>query len=109
MVWSLSCTYLGHLAQIGGELQAGDLASLISDDDNRVHGVKLDMGYFIFLLGHHHLGAESFILINIQIKHMGLGRKKKKDNTEEISWARRSLSRRIMPGEITERKGSRER
>lgn len=86
MVWSFSYTYLGHLAQIGGEFQAGNLASLISDDDNRVHGVKLDMGYFIFLLGYHYLAAESFILINVQIKHMGLGRKlKKKDNTKEIS------------------------
>lgn len=53
----ISGPYLGHLAQIGRELQAGDVASLISDDDNRIHRVKLDMGYFIFLLGHHYLGA----------------------------------------------------
>ena len=54
------------------------MASFISNDDNRVDRIKLDMGYFIFLLGHHYLGAESFILINAQIKHMGLGIKRQR-------------------------------
>lgn len=71
--------YLGHPAQIGRELQGGNVASFISNYDNRVDRVKLNMGYFILLLGHHWLGAESFILINAEIKHMGLRKKKAKN------------------------------
>lgn len=45
--------YLGLLAQIGRELQAGDEASFISNSDYRVDRIKLDVCYFIFLPGHH--------------------------------------------------------
>lgn len=45
--------YLGLLAQVGRELQAGDEASFISNNDYRVSRIKLHMCCFIFLPGHH--------------------------------------------------------
>lgn len=35
--------YLWLLAEVGREFQAGDVASVVSHDDDGVHGVKLDM------------------------------------------------------------------
>lgn len=54
------------------------MASVVSDNDNGVDRVKLDMGDFVFLLGHNRLVADSFVFINAQIKHMGLGKQRQK-------------------------------
>lgn len=39
-----------------------------------VNGVELHMGNLVLLLGHHRLVADSFILVDSQVKHVGLQR-----------------------------------
>lgn len=67
-------SYLGHLAEIGRKLQAGDVASLVPNNYDGVDGIELDVSDLVLLLGDHWLAADRLILVDAQVKHVGLWR-----------------------------------
>lgn len=67
-VWS----YLGLLAEVGREFEAGDGALVIAHDDDGVDGVELDMCQHGLLPGHHHLLADGLVLVDAQVEHVHL-------------------------------------
>lgn len=48
-----SDSYLGFLAEVRGEFEAGDIASVIAHYDDRIDGIKLDVSQLGLLFGHH--------------------------------------------------------
>ena len=64
--------YLGFLAEVWRELEAGDVAPVVSHYDDWMDGVELDVCKLGLLLGHHGLLADGFILVNAQVEDMNL-------------------------------------
>ena len=67
-----SDSYLGFLAEVGGEFEAADVASVITHDDDRVDGIKLDVSQLGLLLGHDGLLADRLIFVDAEVKDVNL-------------------------------------
>lgn len=65
-------SYLGFLAKVGRELEAGDGALVVAHDDDGVDGVELDVRQHGLLPGHHHLLADGLVLVDAEVKHVHL-------------------------------------
>lgn len=50
------------------------MATVIAHNYDGVDGIELHMGNLVLLLGHHRLVADGFILVDRQVKHVGLRR-----------------------------------
>lgn len=48
------------------------MATVVAHNYDGVDGIELHVGDLVLLLGYHGLVADSFILIDRQVKHMGL-------------------------------------
>lgn len=64
--------YLGLLAEVGRQFEAGDAALVVAHDDDGVDGVELDVRQHGLLPGHHHLPADGLVLVHAQVEHMHL-------------------------------------
>ena len=64
--------YLGFFAEVRRELEAGDVAPVVSHYDDGINGVELDVGELGLLLGHHGLLADGFVLVNAQVEDVNL-------------------------------------
>lgn len=49
------------------------MAPVVSNDDDGVDGVELDVGDLVLLLGHHWLAADGLVFVDAQVKDVGLG------------------------------------
>lgn len=74
---TLQDSYLGFLAKVGGEFEAGDVASVIAHYDDRMDGVKLDASQLALLFGHHGRLADGLIFVDVEVKNMNLKKQKK--------------------------------
>lgn len=48
------------------------MPSVIAHNDDGVDGVELHMGELVLLSGHHGLVADGLVLVDGQVKHVGL-------------------------------------
>ena len=48
------------------------MPTIIAHNDDGVDGVELHVGELVLLLGHHRLVAYGLVLVDGQVKHMGL-------------------------------------
>lgn len=65
-------SYLGFLAEVGRQFEAGDAALVVAHDDDGVDGVELDVRQHGLLPGHHHLLADGLVLVDAEVKHVHL-------------------------------------
>lgn len=65
-------SYLRFLAQVGGKLETGDIASVIANYDDRMNGIKLNVSQLSLLLGHHLLLADSLVFVDAEVKNVNL-------------------------------------
>lgn len=65
-------SYLGFLAEVRGEFEADDIASVIAHDDDRIDGIKLNVSQLRLLFGHHWLLADGLIFVDAEVKNMNL-------------------------------------
>ena len=71
-------SYLGFFAQVRRELEAGNISSVVSHDDDGVDGVKLNVSQLSLFLGHHRLLADGLIFVDAKVKGMNLRKKSKR-------------------------------
>lgn len=64
--------YLGFLAEVGRQFEAGDAALVVGHDDDGVDGVELDVRQHGLLPGHHHLLADGLVLVDAEVEHVHL-------------------------------------
>lgn len=50
------------------------MPTVIANDNDGVDGVELHVGDLVLLFGHHRLVADGLILVDSQVKNMGLWR-----------------------------------
>lgn len=71
-------SYLGFLAEVGRQFEAGDAALVVGHDDDGVDGVELDVRQHGLLPGHHHLLADGLVLVDAEVEHVHLQAGKRK-------------------------------
>lgn len=76
-------SYLGFLAEVGGQFEAGDASLVVAHDDDRVDGVELDVRQHSLLPGHHHLLADGLVFVDAEVKNVNL--RKRKETLKGIS------------------------
>lgn len=64
LVTQTSQAYLWHLAQIGGEFEAGDMPTVVAHNDDGVDGIEPHMGDLVLLFGHHRLITDGLVLVD---------------------------------------------
>lgn len=74
----LFLAYLGFLAEVGRQFEAGDAALVVGHDDDGVDGVELDVRQHGLLPGHHHLLADGLVLVDAEVEHVHLQAGKRK-------------------------------
>ena len=77
----ITVPYLGFLPEVRREFEAGNIASVITHDDNGINGIKLYMSQLGILFGHHWLLADSLIFVDVEVKNVNL--KKISDHTTQ--------------------------
>lgn len=65
-------SYLRCLAEVRGEFETGDRASVIAHDDYWIDGIKLNVSQLGLLFGHHLLLADCLIFVDVEVKNMNL-------------------------------------